>query len=95
MAYVSKISEEEELKEYGNQLREHLIKQTQALDTNSFIVRQHWREIEKYCDPHAWNALSDLDVKESLFRRFKSGVKDKITKIADFGFAKRVTANSK
>jgi type I restriction enzyme R subunit len=64
LSFALQASEEEELKEYGNQLREHLIKQTQALDTNSFIVRQHWREVEKYCDPHAWNALSDLDVKE-------------------------------
>lgn len=43
---------------------EGLILQTQSLNTDSFIVRQHWREVEKYRDANAWNALTDLDVKE-------------------------------
>jgi type I restriction enzyme, R subunit len=43
---------------------DHLIHQTQMLNMDSFIVRQHWEVVEKYRDPHAWNALSDLDIKE-------------------------------
>jgi type I restriction enzyme R subunit len=41
-----------------------LIDQTKQLNTDSFIVRQQWKTVEKYKDPNAWNALSDLDVKE-------------------------------
>ncbi len=41
-----------------------MVKQTQALNDRSFIVRQHWAEVEKYRDANAWNALSDLDIKE-------------------------------
>jgi type I restriction enzyme R subunit len=57
-------SDDKELQEYGQNLKESLILQTQQLNTDSFIVRQHWKEVEKYKDPNAWNALSDLDVKE-------------------------------
>jgi type I restriction enzyme R subunit len=56
--------EESELKAYGHELMQGLIQQTQNLNTDSFIVRQHWKTVEKYKDPNAWNALSDLDVKE-------------------------------
>ena len=64
LSFALQGSDDSELKSYGNQLLEVLITQTQALNTNSFIVRQNWREVEKYKDPHAWNALSDLDIKE-------------------------------
>ena len=56
--------EETELKEYGQSIIDQLIKQTQALNGESFIVRQHWEVVEKYRDANAWNALSDLDIKE-------------------------------
>jgi type I restriction enzyme R subunit len=56
--------EEAALIEYGSSIVEGLILQTQSLNTESFIVRQHWREVEKYRDANAWNALTDLDVKE-------------------------------
>ncbi|HAN77945.1 MAG TPA: restriction endonuclease, partial [Bacteroidales bacterium] len=55
---------ETELKNYGNQLIGGLIQQTQALNEQNFIVRMHWEPVQKYKDPNAWNALSDLDLKE-------------------------------
>lgn len=64
MSFVLLSQEEIELKDYGTSILEGLILQTQSLNTDSFIVRQHWREVEKYRDPNAWNALTDLDVKE-------------------------------
>ena len=56
--------EETELKEYGQSIIDQLIKQTQALNGDSFIVRMHWEVVEKYRDANAWNALSVLDIKE-------------------------------
>jgi type I restriction enzyme R subunit len=64
LSFVLQNSDSSELQAYGHELIQSLIKQTQQLNTDSFIVRQHWREIEKYKDPNAWNALSDLDIKE-------------------------------
>ncbi|MEZ4775423.1 MAG: DEAD/DEAH box helicase family protein [Bacteroidia bacterium] len=64
LSFVLQNQEEEELKAYGSSILEGLILQTQSLNTDSFIVRQHWREVEKYKDPNAWNALTDLDIKE-------------------------------
>ena len=64
LSFVLLSQEEIELKDYGASILEGLILQTQSLNTDSFIVRQHWREVEKYRDPNAWNALTDLDVKE-------------------------------
>ena len=64
LSFVLQNSEESELKAYGHELMQGLIHQTQTLNTDSFIVRQHWKTVEKYKDPNAWNALSDLDVKE-------------------------------
>jgi type I restriction enzyme, R subunit len=56
--------EETELKVYGQSIIDQLIKQTQALNGDSFIVRMHWEVVEKYRDASAWNALSALDTKE-------------------------------
>ncbi|MCZ8021513.1 MAG: DEAD/DEAH box helicase family protein [Cyclobacteriaceae bacterium] len=56
--------EETELKEYSQSIIDQLIKQTKALNGESFIVRQHWEIVEKYRDANEWNALSDLDIKE-------------------------------
>ncbi len=64
LSLVLQSQDEIELKEYGASILKELILQTQSLNTESFIVRQHWREVEKYKDANAWNALTDLDVKE-------------------------------
>ncbi len=64
LSFALQSSEQKELQEYGHELINTLINQTQLLNTDSFIVRQHWKVVEKYKDPNAWNALSDLDIKE-------------------------------
>lgn len=64
LSFVLQSQDEIEMKEYGASILTGLILQTQSLNTDSFIVRQHWREVEKYKDANAWNALTDLDVKE-------------------------------
>lgn len=64
LSFVLQHCGESELKAYGLELMQGLIHQTQTLNTDSFIVRQHWKTVEKYKDSNAWNALSDLDVKE-------------------------------
>jgi len=64
LAYALLGQEELLLKEYGQSIINQLILQTQALNGESFIVRQHWEVVEKYRDANAWNALSDLDIKE-------------------------------
>jgi type I restriction enzyme R subunit len=64
LAFVLLNQEEKELKDYGQSIIDSLIRQTQELNMESFVVRQHWKEVEKYRDPAAWNALTDLDIKE-------------------------------
>ncbi len=64
LSFVLQNQKSSNLKDYGKEVLQVLIKQTQSLNTNSFIVRQHWKEVEKYKDPNAWNALTDLDIKE-------------------------------
>jgi len=64
LAFVLLVQDDTELKEYGQSIIDQLVKQTQALNGDSFIVRQHWEVVEKYKDANAWNALSDLDIKE-------------------------------
>jgi type I restriction enzyme, R subunit len=64
LAFLLLSEEETELNSYGKSILKYLIKQTQDLNGESFIVRQHWEVVEKYKDPNAWNALSDLDIKE-------------------------------
>ncbi|MBK7234043.1 MAG: DEAD/DEAH box helicase family protein [Saprospiraceae bacterium] len=64
LAFALLGQEESEIKEYGQSIIDQLVKQTQALNGESFIVRQHWEVVEKYRDANAWNALSDLDIKE-------------------------------
>jgi len=56
--------EDAELRDYGQSIRDRLIAQTRELEDKNFIVRQHWQAVEKYKDANAWNALSDLDIKE-------------------------------
>lgn len=50
--------------DYKQQLQQFVYEQVAALDDESFLVRQHWRTVEKYKDEHYWNALSDLELKE-------------------------------
>ncbi len=64
LAFTLLGQDETELKEYGQSIIDQLIKQTQSLNGDSFIVRMHWEVVEKYRDANAWNALSDLDIKE-------------------------------
>ena len=63
MVVLSK-EEDSVLKDYSDQILNRLIGQTQALDLQSFIVRQHLQTVEKYRDPSVWKDLSDLDIKE-------------------------------
>jgi type I restriction enzyme R subunit len=63
LAQVLRQETEPALLEYAQQLIDILVAQTQALNPDSFIVRQHLRTVEKYCDPHAWNALNDDDIR--------------------------------
>lgn len=64
LSFILQNSDQDELKTYGQELLQGLIHQTQQLNTSSFLVRQHWSVVEKYKDANAWNALSDLDIKE-------------------------------
>lgn len=64
LAVVLLQREDRELQDYGKAMILQLIQQTQALNTESFIVRQHWEAVDKYQDPNSWNALSDLDLHE-------------------------------
>jgi type I restriction enzyme, R subunit len=66
LAFVLLNEEATELKEYGQSIIDDLVKQTQALNEESFMVRQHWEVVEKYRDANSWNALSDLDIKELI-----------------------------
>ncbi len=64
LGFVLLNQDEEVLKIYGQSIIDQLIKQTQKLNTESFVVRQHWEEVEKYRDANSWNSLTDLDIKE-------------------------------
>ncbi|GAB2721419.1 restriction endonuclease subunit R [Hymenobacter frigidus] len=55
---------EPEYQEYADELRKHLHEQVEQLEEDSFLVRQHWRVVEKYRDVHRFNALNELEVKE-------------------------------
>jgi len=55
--------ESAELKQFGEEIQQFLFKQVDDLNEESFLVRQHWRIVERFKDPHQWNALSDLDLK--------------------------------
>lgn len=57
-------SEERDLNQHGDEIQKYLVKQVEDLNEESFLVRQHWRVVEKYKDPHCWNSLNELDVKE-------------------------------
>jgi type I restriction enzyme R subunit len=52
--------------DYAEELKEFMHNQVNRLDENSFLVRQHWRTVEKYRDKYKWNALNELEVKEII-----------------------------
>lgn len=52
--------------DYAEELKKFMHNQVNQLNEESFLVRQHWRIVEKYRDVHRWNALSELEVKEIL-----------------------------
>lgn len=54
------------IRQFAEEVQQGLVKQVQSLNDESFLVRQHWRIVEKYKDPAKWHALNDLDVKEVL-----------------------------
>ncbi len=51
---------------YAEDLKSFMHNQVNQLNEESFLVRQHWRIVEKYRDIHRWNALNELEVKEIL-----------------------------
>jgi len=55
-----------DLHRYSEELQKLMVEQVQRLNEDSFLVRQHWRIVEKYRDPFQWNALNELDVKELM-----------------------------
>ncbi|RTQ53269.1 DUF4145 domain-containing protein [Hymenobacter gummosus] len=50
--------------QYADELRQYLHRQVMQLNDESFLVRQHWRVVEKYRDVHQFNALNELNIKE-------------------------------
>ncbi|NTS42741.1 DEAD/DEAH box helicase family protein [Flavisolibacter sp. BT320] len=56
--------EDGDLRRYSEELQKGMVGQVEGLNEDSFLVRQHWRTVEKYRDPFQWNALNELDVKE-------------------------------
>jgi type I restriction enzyme R subunit len=52
--------------EYAEELKDFMLEQVNRLEEDSFLVRQHWRIVEKYRDKYKWNALDELEVKEVL-----------------------------
>lgn len=52
--------------EYAEELKTYMHDQVERLEEKSFLVRQHWRIVEKYRDKYRWNALDELEVKELI-----------------------------
>jgi type I restriction enzyme R subunit len=64
LAHLLSASNEDEIQKYSNEVKDALVKQCNDLNLESFIVRQHLREVEKYRDRNRWNSLTDLEIKE-------------------------------
>jgi type I restriction enzyme R subunit len=64
LSLLLEAEEASELKKYAQELISYLVRQTQALNMQSFLVRQHWEIVEKYQDASQWNSLTDLNIKE-------------------------------
>ncbi len=56
----------QEALQYAEELKSFMLEQVNSLEEDSFLVRQHWRIVEKYRDQYKWNALDELEVKEVL-----------------------------
>lgn len=54
------------MRNYADELRTCLHKQIESLESESFLVRQHWRTIERFRDKYCWNALTDLEAKDLM-----------------------------
>jgi type I restriction enzyme, R subunit len=52
--------------QYADELKAFMLDQVNKLEESSFLVRQHWRTVEKYRDLFRWNALDELEVKEVM-----------------------------
>ncbi len=76
--------DDDESKKYGDAIQEYLFKQTHRLNEKSFLVRQQWRVVEKYKDPHQWNALGELDIKELVDK-----IAPLVNELTEDEFAKR------
>lgn len=57
---------EPEYQQYADELRQQLHGQVAQLEDESFLVRQHWRVVEKYRDVHQFNTLNELNIKELI-----------------------------
>lgn len=66
LAQILRYQDDVSLKAYAEQLIGFLINQTQQHNTFSFLVRVHHQVVEKYKDPHVWNVLSELEIKELI-----------------------------
>jgi type I restriction enzyme, R subunit len=64
LAVLLRSEADPEQQNYGEELLNLLISQTTSLNQESFIIRQHWRFVEKYRVPGAWSSLSDTDIRD-------------------------------
>ena len=66
LSELLKKSQDEQLSNLSLTMRQELIKQVQALNKDSFIVRKHLRLVEKYQDANHWKSLQPIEVKEMI-----------------------------
>lgn len=66
LAQILRYQDDQELKAFAEELIQFLVHQTQQLNTFSFLVRAHQQVVEKFKDPHVWNFLSELEIKELI-----------------------------
>lgn len=66
LSELLKKSSDETLKDLSLSMRNDLIKQVQALNTESFTVRKHLKEVEKYQDANCWKSLQPTEVRELI-----------------------------
>ena len=66
LAQILRYQDDQELKAFAEELIHFLVHQTQQLNIFSFLVRAHQQVVEKFKDPHVWNVLSELEIKELI-----------------------------
>jgi type I restriction enzyme R subunit len=66
LLFLLQRKQEESLASYADELAAYMHQQVNRLEEENFVVRQHWRFVEKYRDAFQWNALTELDLKELL-----------------------------